>query len=121
MNKLFIDKKKSSGMVIGSKFQLRSLNLYDFSIAVNSDQLQLVEQADYLDIWVRNDLSRDDHILELCRKMYHYVHMFRRLRKIPPSQLLLHIYKSYVQPKIDYGLSTWGWTTEANLHGIQRI
>ena len=121
MNKLCINKKKSSVMIIGSKFQLRSLNLDDFAISVNADKLQLVEQAKYLGLWVRNDLSWDDHILELCRKMYYYVHMFRRLRKILPSQLLLNIYKSYVQSKIDYGLSIWGCTTEANLDRIQRI
>ena len=87
MNKLCINKKKSSVMIIGSKFQLRSLNLDDFAISVNADKLQLVEQAKYLGLWVQNDLSWDDHILELCRKMYYYVHMFRRLRKILPSQL----------------------------------
>ena len=53
--------------------------------------------------------------------MYYYVHMFRRLRKILPSQLLLNIYKSYVQSKIDYELSIWGCTTEANLDRIQKI
>ena len=76
---------------------LRSLNLDDFAISVNADKLQLVEQAKYLGLWVRNYLSWDNHILELCRKMYDYVHMLRRLRKILPSQLLLNIYKSYVQ------------------------
>ena len=59
----------------------------------------------YLGLWVQNDLSWEDHILELCRKMNYYVHMFRRLRKILPSQLLLSIYKYYVQSKIDYGVS----------------
>ena len=34
-------------MIIGSKFQLRSLNLDDFAISVNADKLQLVEQAKY--------------------------------------------------------------------------
>ena len=121
MNKLCINKKKASVMIIRSKFQLRSLNLDDFAFSVNADKLQLVEQAKYLGLWVRNDLSWDDHILELCRKMYYYVDMFRRLRKILPSQLLLNIYKSYVQSKIDYGLSIWGCTTEANLDRIQRI
>ena len=47
--------------------------------------------------------------------------MFRRLRKILPSQLLLNIYKYYVQSKIDYGLSIWGCTTESDLDRIQRI
>ena len=121
MNKLCINKNKSSVMVIGSKFQLRSLNLDDFAISLNVDKLQLVEQAKYLGLWVRNDLSWGNHILELWRKMYYYVHMFRRLRKILPSQLLFNIYKSYVQSKIDYGLSIWCCTTEANLDRIQRI
>ena len=47
--------------------------------------------------------------------------MFHRLRKILPSALLLNIYKTYVQSKIVYGLSTWGCTTEVNLNRVQRI
>ena len=108
-------------MVIGSKWQLKSLNLDDFTISVDSDKLFLASQAKYLGLWVRNDLSWDDNILELCRKIYYYFHMFRRLRKILPSALLLNIYKTYVQSKIDYGLSIWGCTTEVNLNRVQRI
>ena len=47
--------------------------------------------------------------------------MFRRLRKIIPSTLLLKIYKAHVQSKIDYGLSIWGGTTEVNLNRVQQI
>ena len=90
-------------------------------ISVDSDKLFLARQAKYLGLWVRNDLSWDDHILELCRKMYYYFHMFRRLRKFLPSALLLNIYKTYVQSKIDYGLSIGGCTTEVNLNRVQRI
>ena len=108
MNKLCVNKKKSNVMVIGSKWQTESLNLDDFTISVDSDKLLLAKQAKYLGLWVRNDLSYDDHILELCRKMYYHFHMFRRLRNILPSALLLNIYKTYVQSKIDYGLSIWG-------------
>ena len=31
------------------------------------------------------------------------------------------MYKTYVQSKIDYGLSIWGCTTEVNLNRVQRI
>ena len=120
MNKLCVNKKKSNVMVIGSKWQLKSLNPDDFTISVDSDKLLLAKQAKYLGLWVRNDLSWDDHILELCRKMYYYFHMVRRLRKILPSALLLNIYKTYVQSKIDYGLSIWGCTTDVNLNRVQR-
>ena len=117
----WVNKKKSNVMVIGSKWQLKSLNSDDFTISVASDKLFLARQARYLGLWVRNDLSWDDHILELCRKMYYYFHLFRRLRKILPSALLLNIYKAYVQWKIDYGLSIWGCTAEVNLDRSQRI
>ena len=84
-------------MLIGSKWQLKSLNLDDFTISVDSDKLLLAKQAKYLGLWVRNDLSWDDHILELCRKMYYYFDMIRRLRKLLPSALLLNMYKTYNQ------------------------
>ena len=85
LNMLCINKNKSNAMVIGSKWQLKSLNLDDFTISVGSDKLFLARQARYWGLWVRNDLSWDNRILELCRKMYYYFHMFRRLRKILPS------------------------------------
>ena len=121
MNKLCIRKKKSNVIVIGSKWQLKSLNLEDSTISVDSDKLFLTRQAKYLGLWVRNGLSWDEHILELCRKMNYYFYMFRRLTKIIPPALLLNIYKTHVQPKIDYGLSIWGSTTGVNLSRVQRI
>ena len=94
MTKLCINNKKCNVMVIGSKWQLKSLNLDDFTISVDSDKLYLIRQARYLGLWVRNDLSWDDHILELCRKLYHYFHMFRRLKKLSH---LLYI-SAYIRP-----------------------
>ena len=34
-------------MIIGSKFQLQSLQLDNFSMSLDSDQLELVERAKY--------------------------------------------------------------------------
>ena len=51
-------------MVIESKSQLKSLNLCDFTILIDSDKLLLGTQAKYLGLWVSNDPSWDDHILE---------------------------------------------------------
>ena len=104
INKLCINKKKANATVIGSKWQLKSLSLNDFTISVDSDKLLLAKHAKYLGLWVRNDLSWDDHILEICRKIYYHFHMFHRLRKNLASALLLNIFQAYVQSKIDYGL-----------------
>ena len=45
MNKLCINKNKSNITVIGSKWQLKSLNLDDFAISVDFDKLFLGRQA----------------------------------------------------------------------------
>ena len=121
MNRLTVNKKKSAVMVIGSKAQLQSQNLDQFSVNLDSDKIEFVNKAKYLGLFVKDDLSWDDHSLQLCKTMNYYVHVLRRLNKIFPKQLLLEIYKSYVQSKLDYGLSIWGCTTEGNLDRVQRI
>ena len=123
MNRLTINKKKSAVMVIGNKAQLQSLNLDQFSINLDSNQIELVNKAKYFGLLVKDDLSWDDHILQLCKSMNYYVHVLRRLNKIFPKQLLMRVYKSYIQSKLDYGLSIciWGCTTEGNLDRVQII
>ena len=44
-----------------------------------------------------------------------------RLRSFLPLNTLLDIYKSLIQPKIDYAITIWGYTNEHNLERIQRL
>ena len=101
--------------------QLQLLNLDQFSINLESNKIELVNRAKYLGLLVKDDLSWDEHILQLCKNMNYYLHVLRRLNKIFPKQLLLKVYKSYIQSKLDYGLSIWWCTTEGNLDRVQRI
>ena len=48
---LMINKKKSAVMVIGSKMQLQSLNLDQFSINLESNKIELVNRAKYQVYW----------------------------------------------------------------------
>ena len=45
--------------------------------------------------------------------------LLRRLRFIFPENLLLQVYKSYIQ--LDYGLTIYGCTTHENLTLVQRL
>ena len=45
----------------------------------------------------------------------------RRLRAIFPQNLLLQVYESYIQPKLDHGLTIYGCTTQENLTLVQRL
>ena len=53
--------------------------------------------------------------------MRYLVSLLRRLRSIFPENILLQVYKSYIQPKLDYGLTIYGCTTQENLTLVQRL
>ena len=38
-----------------------------------------------------------------------------------PSHMLMYIYTSIIQPKIDYAISIWGYTTARNINKVQRL
>ena len=106
-------------MIIGSTWQLKSLNLDDFVINYNDTPLESVERAGYLGKLTNYDISWDFHIQNLCKQMHYLLSLLGRLRAIFPTNLLLEVYKSYIQPKLDYGLTIYGCTTQENLHLVQ--
>ena len=97
MNRLTANKNKSAVMVIGRIAQLQYLNLDQFSINLDSNQFEFVNNAEYLGQLVKDDFGWDDHILQLCKTRNCYADVLRRLNKIFPKQLLLIwiVYKEF--------------------------
>ena len=77
-------------MIIGSKMQLLSLNRDQFSINLENNKIELVHRTKHLGLLVKDDLSWDEHILQLCKNINYFLHILRRLNKIFPKQLLLN-------------------------------
>ena len=63
VNRLTVNKKNSAVMVIGSKAQLQSLNLDQFSITQDSNKMECVSKVKYLGLLVKDDLSWENHVL----------------------------------------------------------
>ena len=89
-------------MIIGSKAQLQSLHNDKMLIKLDSNKIEFVNKAKYIGLLVKDDVSWDEHILQLCKSMNYYVHVLRRLNNIIPKQLLLKVYKSYIHSILDY-------------------
>ena len=108
-------------MLIGTKSQLRTLNLDDFLLNYNSTPMEVVSNARYLGLFISSDITWDNHVSHMCKQLYYMLSMLRRMSKIFPQSLLVKIYKTFIQPKIDYGNTVWGYTTETNINKIQRM
>ena len=78
-------------------------------------------KGQYLGMLINSDISWDFHIQNLCKQMHYLLSLLRRLRAIFPQNLLIQVYKSYIQPKLDYGLIIYGCTTQENLTLVQRL
>ena len=120
-NRLKIDSDKSKVMLVGSKAQLKSLNVDEFILNYEGMPLELVENAKYLGMSINSDISWDFHVQRLCQNMYYHLSLLRRLRRIFPKELLLQVYKSYIQPRLDYGITLYGCSTQKNIDLVQRV
>ena len=111
----------SKVMLVGSKAQLKSLNVDEFILNYEGMPLELVENAKYSGMTINSDISWDFHVQRLCQNMHYHLSLLRRLRRIFPKELLLQVYKSYVQPRLDYGITLYGCSTQNNIDLIQRV
>ena len=82
---------------------------------------ELVENAKYLGMSINSDISWDFHVQRLCQNMYYHLSLLRRLRPIFPKDLLLQVYKSYIQPRLDYGITLYACSTQKNIDLVQRV
>ena len=118
---LKIDSDKSEVMFVGSKAQLKSLNVDDSTLKYKDRPLELVENAKYLGVPINSDISWDFHVQRLCQNMYYHLSLLRQLRRIFPKHLLLQVYRSYIQPWFDYGITLYACSTQKNINLVQRV
>ena len=91
------------------------------SIPLDYDELELVERVKHLGLYVMDDLTWDERILNICQNMDNFINVLHRLSRIFPRECLLEVYQSYRQSTLEYGFTIWGSTTDTNIGKIQRI
>ena len=69
---------------------------------------------------INYDISWDFHVQRLCQNMYYHLSLLRRLRSIFPRDFL-QVHKSYIQPRLDYGINLYGCNTQKNIDLVQRV
>ena len=121
VNRLKMNIDKTKVMLIGSKSQLKSLNVDNFILSYDDTSLDLVENAKYLGMFINCDILWDFHVRRLCQSTYYHISLLRRLRRIFPMNLLLQVYKSYIQPRLDYSITLYGCSTQKNIDLVQTV
>ena len=123
-NRLKIHPKKTKFMILGSKGQLSVIKHgmpFKPYIVHGNNIVESCDAAKYLGLTLEPDLSWNSHVNQLARKLNFQYVILKSLSSYCSLSMLRKYYNSYIQPRIDYGISIWACTSDRNLSIIQRI
>ena len=66
-------------------------------------------------------LTWNDQIDAVCKKLVFIISRLSRLRHVLAPRILMYIYQGIIQPRFDYALTIWGFTSQYNLSKVQRL
>ena len=116
-NKLSLNTKKSN-FVIFRPYQKRMNFHVTIKLFDDKNSSILLERKDYvkyLGVLIDSTLSWRQHILFISSKISKSLGIISRLRHFVPTDTLLSIYQSLIQPYITYGIAVSGQAAPTNL------
>ncbi len=119
-NLLSVNSTKSFVMLVGSQQAIHT-NTSEFAIYLNNDRLEEVKCATYFGLEIDSLLKWDVHIKMLTSIISMNLAIFSRSSSFLNQNKLCKIYKTTVQPSIDYALSIWGNCNEYNKNMIFKL
>lgn len=114
MNKLHVNASKSSCMTFSTR-----RNIPEIDVTINGIPLQNDIKTKYLGVNISNDMSWNTHISHVCRKLGHGIQVLRRLKTFISIDDLVNVYKTVLQPHIDYCLTIWGFAPQYQIKRVQ--
>ena len=116
-NKLSLNVKKSNVIHINNK---RSDNSQKINLCIESEMIEVKSHAKYLGVLLDDNLNWKAQIQHVNLKISKGLGILAKLRHVVPEKTLRSLYKSFIQPHIDYGSLVWGSATKSNLTKIAK-
>ena len=121
LNKLVINTSKSNVMLLTTIQMISHMTDTDLNVHIGNHELLQCNNIKYLGVDIDNVLSWDMQTDRISKKLVFIISRMSRLKPVLRSHMLMYIYTSIIQPKIDYAISIWGYTTAHNINKVQRL
>ena len=115
-NRLVINNLKCCCMIIFSHTNQNTVNIY-----IDDVNISQVDSTKYLGSFIDSKLNWREHVFNVKKKISPKVGLIRKLKHIVPQDCLIKYYIATVQSQIDYCLSVWGYSSDANCRILQRL
>ena len=108
-------------MLLTTRQMLSNMRDTALNVFIGNHKLPQCNSIKYLGVDIDNVLSWNLQTDSISKKLVFIISRLSRLKPVLPSQMLMYIYTSIIQPKIDYAISIWGYTTAHNINKVQRL
>ena len=114
-NEVTINLQKTNYMIMKSK--ARSIDKKG-SVRISRSNIKEVSVASFVGIEIDCHLSWKEHIQTINKCIRKKVGILFKLRHFVPKNILVLLYKAFIQPHLSYGVEVWGSTYKSNLNCI---
>ena len=114
-NEVTINLQKTNYMIMKSK--ARSIDKKG-SVRISRSNIKEVSVASFVGIEFDCHLSWKEHIQTINKCIRKKVGILFKLRNFVPKNILVLLYKAFIQPHLSYGVEVWGSTYKSNLNCI---
>ena len=121
MNKLVINTAKSNVMVVSSQHRHVLSGASNIDVRLGNENINQIDCIDYLGVKLDAHLTWNDQIDAVRKNLVFIISRFSRLRHVLALRILMYIYQGTIQPRFDYAITIWGFTSKYNLSKVQRL
>ena len=114
MNKLVINTAKSNVMVVSIKQCHVLSGATNIDVRLGNENIKQIDCIDYLGVKLDAHLTWNDQIDAVCKQRIFIISRLSRLRQVLAPRILMYIYQGTIQPRFDYALTIWGFTSQYN-------
>ena len=116
VNNMAINPTKTTCMIIGSRYRLKTSN--GLSLFIDKTGIENVESQKLLGIHIDNKLTWKTHIDKVCKKLVSKLFLLKRIQYFLTPEMKQLFYNAYITPTFDYGCITWH---NANKKEVNRV
>ena len=119
-NKLSEKRQLNIGVTQGSVLGTIIFLIY-VNVCLGDDSLDQSNCIDYLGVKLDAHLTWNSQIDAVCKELVFAIFRLGRLRNVIAPNMMLHIYQCIIQPRLDYAITLWGFTSQLYLSRVQRL
>ena len=105
-NCMALNMEKTKGMLITTRQKRRRLSKDE--ITTFSQRISLTDKHKVLGVIVDQDLTWNEHVQYVARRVSSYVALLRRIKQFLPIRVRRIFFMAYIQSCYDFCLSVWG-------------